>query len=333
MENVFVTGGAGYIGSHTCKALARAGYQPIVLDNLSTGHLWAVRWGPFKEGNIHDQLLVRSLIEKYKIKVMIHFAASAYVGESMHHPDKYFQNNVANTLRLVDAAHEAGLKKIVFSSTCATYGIPKRLPITEKHPQKPVNPYGESKLFVEKVLDWYGIPHGIESVCLRYFNAAGADPEGEIGEDHTPETHLIPLVIEAAMGLRDWVGIFGTDYATDDGTAVRDYIHVQDLADAHIRAVKYLLEGGTSQRLNLGTGHGYSVREVIQAVQKVSGRKVPFQELERRAGDPAVLVAQATAAQKRLGWTPKFTNLEDVVHTAWEWHRSHHGSRITTQAS
>jgi UDP-arabinose 4-epimerase len=320
MRNVLVTGGAGYIGSHTAKALARAGCQPIVLDNLITGNDWAVRWGPFVRGNIGDRALVRKVIAEYRVESVVHFAAHAYVGESTVEPRKYFENNVANTLALLDAVREGGVEQFVFSSTCATYGVPRKLPIREENAQLPVNPYGESKLFIEKALRWYGEAYGLRSVCLRYFNAAGADPEGEIGECHTPETHLIPLVIYTALGLTPAVTVFGTDYPTPDGTAVRDYIHVCDLAEAHVRALDYLRRGRPSTAVNLGIGTGHSVRDVVRAVERVAGRRLTVSENPRRAGDPPVLVACAEKARKLLGWVPGFTNLEQIVETAWSWH-------------
>ncbi len=266
MMRVLVTGGAGYIGSHTAKALARDGFEPVVLDNLVTGHRSAVRWGPFVRGDVGDRGLVRRVIRDHRVEAVVHFAACAYVGESIQDPRKYFRNNVANTLALLDAMLDAGVDQIVFSSTCATYGVPDELPIGEDHPQRPVNPYGDSKLFVERMLGAYGVAYGLRSVALRYFNAAGADPEGELGENHDPETHLIPLVIEAALGRRPWVDVLGTDYPTPDGTAVRDFVHVTDLAEAHVRALGHLLGGGESVALNLGTGAGHSVREVIGTV-------------------------------------------------------------------
>jgi UDP-arabinose 4-epimerase len=320
--NILVTGGAGYIGSHTAKALAEAGFQPVVIDNLYTGHRWAVKWGPFIEGDIGDSNLVRRVVEEYRIAAVVHLAAYALVGESMQNPGKYFRNNVVSSLTMLDALVEGCVQNVVFSSTCATYGTPMRLPLEETHPQSPVNPYGESKLFVEKMLHWYGGAYGIRSVCLRYFNAAGADPEGEIGEDHDPETHLIPLVILAALDQQPKLKVFGTDYPTPDGTAVRDYIHVADLSAAHVAAVRYLLDGGESVALNLGTGSGNSVKEVVQIVEKVSGLPVPRIEHPRRAGDPATLVAKADRAREVLGWTPRFAKLEDIVETAWRWHSS-----------
>lgn len=317
---VLVTGGAGYIGSHTAKALAQAGHEPVVFDNLSYGHRWAVRWGPLVEGDLADKALITRILEQYEIEAVIHFAASAYVGESMQNPRKYFRNNVVNSLNLLDAMMEARVKTIVFSSTCATYGDPIELPITESHPQNPVNPYGESKLFVEQMLKWYGEAYGLHWAALRYFNAAGADPDGEIGENHTPESHLIPLAIQAAMGQRPYMEIFGTEYRTHDGSAVRDYVHVMDLADAHLRALGHLANGGDNLALNLGTGDGYSVRQVISMVERVSGSSVPVRLTVPRPGDPAVLVANSEAAQRVLGWQPKFEGIESIIQTAWNWH-------------
>jgi UDP-arabinose 4-epimerase len=317
--NILVTGGAGYIGSHTAKALAIAGHEPIVLDNLANGHDWAVRWGPFEQGDLSDVEWLRSVFGRHRIEGVIHFAASAYVGESLTEPRQYFRNNTVNTLNLLDVMLAHGVRQVVFSSTCATYGIPERVPIDESHPQRPVNPYGESKLMVERILHWYGQAYGLLSVALRYFNASGADPDGEIGEDHDPETHLIPLVIDAARGTRPPVGVFGTDYPTPDGTAIRDYIHVMDLADAHVRAIDYLQRGGATTALNLGTGHGHSVRAVIEAVERVSRRPVPRTDSPRRAGDPPELVANARRAADVLGWTPRYPALDTIVEHAWRW--------------
>lgn len=315
---ILVAGGAGYIGSHTCKALARAGYIPIVIDDFSTGNEWAVRWGILVRGNIGDRDLVKRVLRTEKIEAVIHFAASAYVGESMTLPQKYFQNNVVNTLSLLDSMLEAGVKNLVFSSTCATYGDPVNLPLEETHPQIPTNPYGESKLFIEKAMRWYGEPYDLRWIALRYFNAAGADPENEIGESHDPEPHIIPLVMQAANGKRPEIHIFGTDYATPDGTAIRDYIHVEDLAQAHILAIQHLANGGESGPFNLGTGRGHSVREIIAAVEKHSGKKVPSREMGRRPGDPDVLVADAQRANEILGWSPVH-DLDSIIATAWAW--------------
>lgn len=319
MRRVLVVGGAGYIGSHTAQALARAGFQPIVLDNLSTGHLASVRWGPFIYGDVGDVDVVRRALRHYRIDAVMHFAASAYVGESVSAPRQYFQNNVANTLALLDEMLDAGVPDIVFSSTCATYGVPAIIPIAEDHAQIPVNPYGDSKLFIERALHAYDHAYALKYVALRYFNAAGADPGGDVGEDHDPETHIIPLAIDAALGRRHAVTIFGTDYPTADGTAVRDYTHVSDLATAHVRALAYLARGGRSIALNLGTGRGYSVREVIAAVERVGGLPVPLHQADRRPGDPPALVADATRAGDVLGWHARFTNLDEIVRTAWNW--------------
>jgi UDP-arabinose 4-epimerase len=317
---VLVTGGAGYIGSHTAKALAKAGHEPVVLDNFSSGHRWAVKWGPLLDRDLADSQGLGSFLERERVEAVLHFAASLLVGESVQNPRKYFWNNVVNTLRLLDVMLEAGVKRIVFSSSAATYGNPHKVPIPEDHPKEPVNPYGETKLAMERALQWYGNAYDLKWVALRYFNAAGADPEGESGECHDPETHLIPLTIQAALGQRWHVEIYGTDYPTPDGTAIRDYIHVTDLADAHVLALEYLAGGGESRALNLGTGHGYSVREVIHEVGKISPQPVPFREGPRRAGDPPVLIADASHAGKTLGWKPRHSTLETIVRDAWNWH-------------
>ena len=275
---VLITGGAGYIGSHSAKALARAGFYPVVVDDLRTGHRSAVRWGPLVETDLADKVALGRVFETYPIAAVIHFAGSAYVGESMNAPKLYFQNNVVGTLNLLDTMLEHAVTRIVFSSSCATYGRPVVIPITEEHPQQPVNPYGESKLMVEKVLHWYAHAYGLRYVILRYFNAAGADPDLELGEMHEPEPHLIPRVIAASLGALTAVDVYGTDYDTVDGTAVRDYIHVTDLAEAHVAAMGYLESGGAAMALNLGTGTGHSVRQVISAVEQASGRKVPFHQ-------------------------------------------------------
>jgi UDP-glucose-4-epimerase GalE len=319
-ETILVTGGAGYVGSHACKALARAGYRPVAYDSLIRGHREAVRWGPLVQADLADAKRLTDTIKRFEVAAVLHFAAFAYVGESVEEPGLYFRNNVANTLTLLEAMRTSAVRHIVFSSTCATYGVPERVPITESAPQRPVNPYGESKLMVERMLHWYGAAHGFTHAALRYFNAAGADPEGEIGEDHEPETHLIPLVLQAAMGQRARIDVLGTDYPTPDGTAIRDYIHVQDLADAHIRAVQLLLRGGLSITVNLGTGAGHSVREVIAAAERVTGRRVPRREAPRRFGDPPVLVADPSRARELLGWTAKHSDLDTILKTAWAWH-------------
>lgn len=332
-RTVLVTGGAGYIGSHTCKALARAGYLPVTYDNLVYGHRWAVQWGPFVKGDLADKELLLKVLRDYDVAAVVHFAAYAYVDESMHDPAKYFRNNVANTLHLLEAMQAKGVRHVVFSSTCATYGLPQKVPISEEHPLGPVNPYGESKLFVERVLYWYGVAHELRSVALRYFNAAGADPEVETGEDHTPETHLIPLVIQTALGQRPYVEIYGTDYPTHDGTAIRDYIHVTDLSAAHVAALEYLLKGGPSTALNLGAGKGYTVREVIEAVKRTSSHRVPIQEAPRRPGDPPMLVADASRARGLLEWQPHYSGLDTIVETAWRWHEQHSSGVAVLPAS
>jgi len=320
-KHVLVTGGAGYIGSHTAKALAANGFVPVTYDNLAYGHRRAVQWGPLVEGDICDRPKLIDILARYRIAAVIHFAAFAYVGESMVRPEIYFNNNVIGSLTLLDALLECGVPHIIFSSSCATYGTPDRIPITETTPQSPVNPYGETKLAIERVLDWYSRAHPLTYAALRYFNAAGADAESQIGEDHSPETHLIPLVFDAVLGGRP-IEIYGDDYPTPDGTCVRDYIHVTDLADAHIRALIYLLQGGKSAAINLGTGKGHSVREVIHAVQEVTGRDVPHRIASRRPGDPAILIADARRAEEILGWRPACSTLENMVSSAWSWHSS-----------
>jgi UDP-glucose-4-epimerase GalE len=320
VKRVLVTGGAGYVGSHTAKALARAGWEPVVFDNLSTGHRDAARWGTLVEGDLDNSELLRRALSEHNVEAVLHFAASIAVGESVENPRKYFWNNVVNTLRLLDAMLDCGVKRLVFSSSAAVYGNPERIPIPEDHPLRPTSPYGESKLFMERAIQGYGQAYKMRWAALRYFNASGADPEGELGEEHNPETHLIPLAIRAALGKSPHVEIYGTDYSTPDGTAVRDYIDVSDLADAHVRALGYLMEGGESVALNLGTGQGHSVREVMAAVERVSRQRVPAREAPRRAGDPPVLVADPTRASKVLGWKPERTTLDSIVETAWKWH-------------
>jgi len=318
---ILVTGGAGYIGSHTAKVLARAGYEPVVLDNFVTGHRSAARWGQVVEGDLQDAGLITKVIKEHEVKAVIHFAASLLVGESMVQPQKYFWNNVVNTLKLLDAMMATGVKQIVFSSSAAVYGMPDVVPIPEDHALRPINPYGETKVMMERAMHWYGVAYGLRSAALRYFNAAGADPQGELGEEHNPETHLIPLVVRATLGLSPFVEVYGTDYATPDGTAIRDYIHVTDLAEAHVLALRYLMEGGTPVALNLGTGRGFSVREVVAAVERSSGgRKTPIHDAPRREGDPPSLVADPGRAGKLLGWRPKYSDLDTIVQTAWKWH-------------
>jgi UDP-arabinose 4-epimerase len=279
-----------------------------------------VRWGPLVEADLADRKRLAATLAEHDISAVMHFAAFAYVGESMTKPGLYFRNNLVNTIGLLDEMLVAGVRHIVFSSTCATYGTPERTPITEDTPQRPVNPYGESKLMVERALHWYGEAHGLTYAALRYFNAAGADPDGEIGEDHDPETHLIPLILDTAIGRRKQIDIYGTDYATPDGTAVRDYIHVRDLAEAHVAAIGHLAQGGESLRLNLGTGAGHSVRAVIDAAERVTGRRITRHEGPRRPGDPPVLVADPSRARDRLGWTARMSDLDSILRTAWTWH-------------
>ncbi|MCL4515441.1 MAG: UDP-glucose 4-epimerase GalE [Firmicutes bacterium] len=323
--NILVAGGAGYIGSHTAAALRRAGHRVVILDNLQTGHAPAAAavGGAFVEGDIGDGALVRELLSRHQIDVVVHFAANSLVGESMARPEKYWSNNLGNGLRLLEAMREAGVDKIVFSSTAAVYGEPERVPIEEDHPKAPTNTYGMTKLAVEHLLESFDRAYNFRHISLRYFNAAGADPSGENGEDHDPETHLIPIVLQAALARRDRVSIFGNDYPTPDGTCIRDYIHVVDLAAAHVLAVEALAEGRPSAVYNLGNGNGFSVREVIRTAEKVVGRAIPVEETGRREGDPAVLVASSERIRHELGWKPEFAGLETIVATSWRWHKSH----------
>jgi UDP-arabinose 4-epimerase len=318
---VLVTGAAGYVGSHACKALARRGLQPVGLDNLERAGLRALPWGPLEVADTRDRSALDAILRRYRPEAVMHFAAYAYVGESVAEPGRYYHNNVLGSLTLLEALRDTGIDPFVFSSTCATYGIPSRVPIDEDHPQAPINPYGSSKLMVERILADFDRAHGLRSVALRYFNAAGADPDGEIGESHEPETHAIPLAIQAAVGRLPRFQVFGTDYPTPDGSAIRDYVHVSDLAAAHVRALDYLLAGGPSTALNLGTGQGHSVLQVVAAVEAETGRRVPLERTTRRTGDPAVLVAEAARARATLGWTPAFTDLREIVRTAVAWER------------
>ncbi|AXI56836.1 UDP-glucose 4-epimerase GalE [Sulfitobacter sp. JL08] len=319
-RTVLVTGGGGYIGAHACKALAEAGYEPVTYDNLSYGHREHVLWGPFEYGDILDRERLDAVFEKHKPDAVMHFAAFAYVGESVTNPEKYYRNNVAGSLSILEAMIRHGVKDIVFSSTCATYGIPENLPISEDSPQKPINPYGRSKLMVEEMLADFGRAHRLRWIALRYFNAAGADEEGDIGEAHDPETHLIPLVLDAASGKRPSVTVFGTDYDTPDGTCVRDYKHVADLASAHVLALKAIQEGMAPRAFNLGNGSGYSVREVIEEAERITGRAISTEWGARREGDPARLIASATDAREILGWVSARPGLNQMVGTAWTWH-------------
>lgn len=325
---ILVTGGAGYIGSHAVLALKRAGYGVVVLDNLVYGHrdlVEQVLQVDLIVGDINDRPLLDELFAKYDIAAVMHFSAYAYVGESVTTPDKYYRNNVVATLTLLEAMQAASINKFVFSSTCATYGVPKTVPIPEDHPQSPINPYGATKLMVERILADFGVAYGLKSVCFRYFNAAGADPTGLLGEDHDPETHLIPLVLQTALGKRQSVSIFGIDYDTPDGTCIRDYIHVTDLADAHILGVEYLLQGGDAAIFNLGNGNGFSVREVIDTAKQVTGREIKVVESDRRAGDPPALVGSGEKARKILGWNPQYPELDKIISHAWNWHQKRHG--------
>lgn len=318
---VLVTGGAGYVGSHACKALARAGHEPLTFDNLSTGHRWAVRWGPLIEGDLSDGAAVKHALEGQGVQAVMHFAASAYVAASVAGPRAYYANNVTNGLKLLDAMLEAGVRLLVFSSSCAIFGAQRTALLDEAHPQDPVNPYGETKRAFEQALRWYEGPHGLRSIALRYFNAAGADPDGETGEDHDPEPHLIPNVLSTAAGTRPHLDVFGDDYPTPDGTAVRDYVHVSDLATAHVLALEHLASGGASLQLNLGTGRGHSVRDVVQVAEAVCGANIPLRMSPRRAGDPPILVADGRAARRALGWTPSLSDLDSILRSAWMWQR------------
>lgn len=325
MTHVLVAGGAGYIGSHACKALAAAGFIPVTYDNLAHGHDEAVRWGPLIRADIADRARLDIVMAEFKPVAVMHFAAHTFVGESVSDPKKYYRNNVVGALTLFEAAVAAGIDAVVFSSTAAVYGVPETTPIPETAPKQPINPYGRSKLMMEQILRDFDGAYGLRSVCLRYFNAAGADPAGEIGEDHEPETHLIPRALMAAAGRIPHLDLFGTDYPTPDGTALRDYIHVTDLAQAHVKALSYLREGGASDAFNLGAGHGYSVREIIAAVERVTRRAVPVRQGPRRAGDPPSLVADPSRARARLGLDTSHSGIDTIVQTAWRWYQARHG--------
>jgi UDP-glucose 4-epimerase len=319
---ILVTGGAGYIGSHTVLYLKQRGEEVIVLDNLQKGHRDAVLDAKFYKGDLKDDAILDQIFKKHHIDAVIHFAANSLVGESVEKPLEYYDNNVIGTYHLVKKMIEHGVKKIVFSSTAATYGNPVRVPIQEDDPTVPTNPYGDTKLAIEKMLKWADGAYGLKSVSLRYFNAAGADPEGRIGEDHTPETHLIPIVLQVALGQRDKVSIFGDDYPTEDGTCIRDYIHVMDLAEAHYLALQKLNNTNESGVYNLGNGKGFSVKEVIETCRKVTKRDIPVEIAPRRAGDPAVLIASSEKAKRELGWEPKYPSLEEIITHAWNWHKN-----------
>ena len=320
-KHILVTGGAGYIGSHACKALAQAGYIPVSFDNLIYGHEWAVKWGPFERGDILNKQRLDEVIKKYKPEAVMHFAAFAYVGESVTEPAKYYENNLIGSLNLLETMRQNQFNKFVFSSTCATYGVPTQIPISEDHPQAPINPYGRTKLMIEWGLQDYCAAYDMRAVSLRYFNAAGADPEGETGEDHDPETHLIPLVLDAALGKRPSIQIYGDDYDTPDGTCIRDYIHVTDLADAHASALEFMESNAGFHAYNLGNGNGFSVKQVIEAAANVIGKKIPVEIVDRRAGDPSVLVGDAKRINRDLDWEPKYTDLEQIIQTAWDWNK------------
>lgn len=325
---ILVTGGAGYIGSHAVLALQQAGYGVVVLDNLSYGHRELVEEVLKVElivGDTGDRALLDQLFASRDIGAVMHFAAFLQVGESVKEPAKYYQNNVVSTLTLLEAMRSAGLNKFVFSSTCATYGVPQFIPLTEDHPQNPINPYGMSKLMVEKILRDFDQAYQFRSVAFRYFNAAGAEPNGLLGEDHSPETHIIPLVLLTALGKRESVSIFGTDYDTPDGTCIRDYIHVLDLAQAHVLGLEYLMQGGESVFFNLGNGNGFSVKEVIETARTVTGKPIPAFEHPRREGDPPYLVGSSDRARQILGWDPQYADLHQIIDHAWSWHQRRHG--------
>lgn len=317
---ILVVGGAGYIGSHVCKELAQAGYYPITFDNLSTGHSYAVKWGPFIKGDLSDSKALDQVFMKFRPKAVLHFAGSSLVVESINDPGKYYLNNVACTVNLLEAMKRHNVQYLVFSSTCATYGNPQFTPITESHPQTPISPYGRSKKMLEDIARDYEQAYGLKTVALRYFNAAGADLETEIGENHSPESHLIPLVIETAMGLRQKIKIFGTDFETEDGTAIRDYIHVKDLAKAHHQALKWLLKNKSSNYLNLGTGQGVSVQQIVTAVEKHCNKTICVSKEKRRTGEPPILVANAAHACEVLDWKPEYSDVQTIISTAWKWH-------------
>lgn len=327
-ETILVTGGAGYIGSHAVLALKQAGYRVVILDNLVYGHqdlVENVLQAELVVGSTLDRGLLKDLFVQDRFAAVIHFSAYAYVGESVANPSKYYSNNVVGTLTLLDTMVEAGVKNLVFSSTCATYGVPQELPIPEDHPQQPINPYGATKLMVERILADYDRAYDLSSVCFRYFNAAGAHPEGLLGEDHNPETHLIPLILQTALGKRAAIHVYGTDYPTPDGTCIRDYIHVCDLADAHVLGLQYLLKGGQTTVFNLGNGNGFSVRQVIDAAERVTGKTIPVLEGERRAGDPPSLVGGSQRARQVLGWNPQYSSIDTILTHAWSWHQQRHG--------
>ena len=324
---ILVTGGAGYIGSHAVLALVAAGYEVVILDNLVYGHrdlVEKVLQVKLIQGDTSDRLLLSELFKSHDFAAVMHFSAYTYVGESVVNPDKYYRNNVIGTLVLLEAMLAASVKKLIFSSTCATYGVPQYIPITEDHPQHPISPYGTTKLIIEQILADFDIAYGFKSVRFRYFNAAGANPDGLLGEDHNPESHLIPLVLLTALGKREAISIFGTDYPTADGTCIRDYIHVSDLADAHVLGLEHLLKGGDSEVFNLGNGNGFSVREVIAAAKEATGINIPVKECDRRAGDSPILIGSSEKAREILHWRPRYPSIQDIVVHAWQWHQQRH---------
>jgi UDP-arabinose 4-epimerase len=320
-STILVTGGAGYIGSQTCKALAKKGFTPVTYDNLSTGHAYAVKWGPFVQGELNDKTRLTETISSFKPIAILHFAGSAIVHESLQDPKKYYRNNMGATLTLLETMKELSVQNIIFSSTCATYGHPEATPITETHSQVPISPYGRTKLMVEEMLTDFASAYDLKTIFLRYFNAAGADLETELGENHTPETHLIPSIIHAALGIKKELVVYGTDFDTKDGSAVRDYIHVQDLADAHVLALEYLLREKSSTTFNLGTGHGFSVFEIIDAIQAFCDKTILVKHENKRAGDPSTLTADNKKAKELLGWVPKHSELPIIIKSAWKWHQ------------
>ena len=321
MSTILVTGGAGYIGSHACKALARAGHIPVCFDNLERGHAWVVKWGPLEEGNILDRKRLDEVLHKYKPDAVMHFAGYIAVGESVEKPGLYHEINVKGSRTLIEALVASKTDRIIFSSSAAIYGLPEQIPIAESHPINPVNPYGENKAEVERMLAEFSETSGLRSVSLRYFNAAGADPDGETGEAHNPETHLIPLVLDTAAGLTPVIKVFGNDYDTQDGTCIRDYIHVTDLVEAHLLALDALLQDADSTTYNLGSGTGCSVLEIISAARRVTGKEIPVTITERRAGDVDVLVCSSDQIKKDLGWKPQYSDLDTIIKTAWQWHK------------
>jgi UDP-glucose 4-epimerase len=325
--DILVVGGAGYIGSHVGKELFKKGHHPIIYDNLVYGHKDFAKWGDFVEADLSDKMALDNVFRRYSVEAVMHFSAYAYVGESINNPAKYYTNNVANTLNLLSTMLEYGVKYLIFSSSCAVYGNPQTIPIPEDHPIKPISPYGWSKVMVERIISDYESAYGLKYISLRYFNAAGADPDGEIGEDHDPETHLIPLALDAALGRKDFVRIFGTNYDTPDGTCIRDYIHVTDLANVHVIGLERLKQDSRSGIFNLGNGRGFSVREVIDAASSVTGIRIKAIRGERRPGDPPVLIASSKKAKKELGWKPKYPELETIIEHAWNWHKNRFENR------